>query len=248
LVNDIENIMDEMGVQQVHAKDELPDDDQGAQGTQETVDPRVAQQRTPNAWDQSQAVYQEDEPTPDGPPVTQLRGTWRTARPSGLRSDSGSASHSEASEEDEVDEIAPSQKPLASRVYDYLGTIPFPKDLVTGKMDEAFAQWLDDLQAALQIPWETCLFELISLASTMLYRTTGQYTAMLGLPPLPWIGIAGKPGESKSVAIWFYKQVVMELQNRGNASLLAEDEENGDGAHPAEADGGGRCRRRARRR
>ena len=122
------------------------------------------------------------------------------------------------------------------QVYDHLASIPFPKGEACAKLGDPLSGWLDDLQAALQIPWLYVLMLCISLSSFQLHRTVGQYTSMLGLPPLPWIGIAGKPGEGKSIAIWFYKAVMMELQRRVNGThTIIEDE---DIQAPGEEEGG----------
>lgn len=78
-----------------------------------------------------------------------------------------------------------------------------------------FMDYLNRLQGALQLPWETVFLQLLSMTSFSLHQTVAQYTKMLGIPALPWLGLVGRPGEAKSVVIWFIKQVVMELQKRG---------------------------------
>ena len=53
---------------------------------------------------------------------------------------------------------------------------------------------------------------------------------MLGVPPLPWLGVVGRPGEAKGIAIWFAKQVIMELQKRRQGGVVSDDESGGEAA------------------
>ena len=100
------------------------------------------------------------------------------------------------------------------RAYDLLANITFPRPEISKLLDKDFLAWIERLQGGLQVNWPTVLLMLLSQTSFQLHRVVAQYTRMLGVPPLPWLGIMGRPGSYKSVAIWFAKQVVMELQQR----------------------------------
>ena len=58
------------------------------------------------------------------------------------------------------------------------------------------------LQGALQVDVVTVFMSLVSLTSFQCHGTVAQYTKMLGIPPLPWMGLTGRPGLRKSIIIW----------------------------------------------
>ena len=60
---------------------------------------------------------------------------------------------------------------------------------------------------------------------------------MLSIPPLPWLCIAGRPGQAKSIAVWLLKQITLELQKRtGPAESDEGDVEDRDASnHEADA-------------
>lgn len=111
---------------------------------------------------------------------------------------------------------------LVDGVYQQMAALPLSKERITELLGKEFMEWLSHLQGALQIPWETVFFMLISMTSFQLFKTVAQYTNMLGVPPLPWLGVLGRPGEAKSIAIWFVKQVILELQKRGRGNRMSK--------------------------
>lgn len=126
---------------------------------------------------------------------------------------------------------SPSERSIPPRnaldsAYDRLAAIPFPQERISELVDKDFLAWMGRLQGAVQLPWETVFFMLISQTSFQLYRTTAQYTKMLSIPPLPWLCIAGRPGQAKSIAVWFLKQITLELQKRSGP--IDDSDEDGD--------------------
>ena len=77
----------------------------------------------------------------------------------------------------------------------------------------------------MQLPWESIFFGIVSIITFGLANVTAQYTSMLSVPPLPFLGIAGRPGEAKSVLIWFIKAVMIEVQRRDNDEDVLDPEE-----------------------
>ena len=71
------------------------------------------------------------------------------------------------------------------------------KDRIGELLGKDFMDWLHELQGAVQVPWESVLFMLMSMTSFQLFKTVAQYTKMLGVPALPWMGIVWRPGETK---------------------------------------------------
>eukprot|EP00972_Heterocapsa_arctica_P055959 8253613-Heterocapsa_arctica.AAC.1 len=138
-----------------------------------------------------------------------------------------------------ADAVPPATQPAPPRnsldmSYDRLAGIEFPKARITEIVDTDFMAWMARLQGSLQLPWETVFLMLVSQTSFQLYRTTAQYTEMLGIPPLPWLCLTGRPGQAKSVAIWFIKQVTIELQNRtgpAESEVTNDDQDKDAGSH-----------------
>ena len=103
--------------------------------------------------------------------------------------------------------------------------IVFPWADIKKIIDPELAEWVERLQGALQIPLATVVFMLISATAFELHRTIAQYSPMLGIPALPWPGTVGRPGEGKSIAVWFLKQVMIELSKRKGVEAGAEEDE-----------------------
>lgn len=101
-------------------------------------------------------------------------------------------------------------------VYYALEAVPFPEGRIRELLPDGFVNFLTLLQGALQIPFATVLLSVVGLASFAMHRTVAMYTPMLGVPPLPWVGVVGRTGEGKSLAIWFQKECIKELQKRAH--------------------------------
>ena len=134
----------------------------------------------------------------------------------------GKAQHKSDEDDDDDDAAQPRKKSrpmsIVDEVYTDMAAVPLDKERMSALLGADCMTWLQRLEGALQVPWETVMFLLLSMTSFQLYRTVAQYTEMLGIPPLPWLGVLGRPGESKSVGLWFLKQVVLELQRRTTAA------------------------------
>jgi hypothetical protein len=101
-------------------------------------------------------------------------------------------------------------------LYTDLETVPFPEVHIKELMGAAATTALGRFEGALQMPFATILIAFCSLSAFGLFRTVAMYTALLGVPPLPWLGLLGRKGDSKSIIIWLIKQAVLELQSRVN--------------------------------
>ena len=127
--------------------------------------------------------------------------------------------------EEANDEKAPESLSVLDQAYTELSEVPLSKDEVAEGLGIDCWEWMMKLQGALQLPWETILFGIISIITFGLANVTAQYTSMLSVPPLPFLGVAGRPGEAKSVLIWFIKSVIMEVQRRDNHEDVLDPEE-----------------------
>jgi hypothetical protein len=124
-------------------------------------------------------------------------------------------------------------------IYAELNRIIFERERFEELAGKELVEWIERLQGALGLPYETVLAKLVSASAFQLHRTTAQYTKMLSIPPMPWISILGRPGDAKSIAIWFLKQAVLELQRRANESVEPESNPETEGEGLAEQPQGG---------
>ena len=128
----------------------------------------------------------------------------------------------------------PVKQSVDDAVYGDLNNVVFDKARFEELAGHGMVQWIRLLQDALGLPYETVVAELVAAVAFQLHRTMAQYTNMLSIPPMPWIGILGRPGDGKSVAIWWLKQVILEVQRRANEnhdSDSATDRDSADGDH-----------------
>ena len=102
----------------------------------------------------------------------------------------------------------------ADAAYDAMEGVAFPWDEITRLAGSGVEGWLKRLQGALQLPMALVFLMVVSLCAFSLHGAQAQCAKMLAVPPLPWLGIVGRAGGGKSLAVWFAKQVMMELQNR----------------------------------
>ena len=134
-------------------------------------------------------------------------------------------------------EKPPENLSVLDQAYTLLSEVPLDQDEVSKGLGDDCWDWMKKLQGALQMPWETIFFGLISIVTFGLANVTAQYTSMLSVPPLPFLGVAGRPGEAKSVLVWFIKAVMMELQRRdGGEDVLEPDEPDADVEEADESD------------
>ncbi len=105
-------------------------------------------------------------------------------------------------------------------LYADLEEVNFPEQRVKDLLGPDVSQTIEKFRGALQLPFPTIFFAMVSLTSFALHRTSCHYTSMLGIPPLPWICHLGRTGDGKSLVVWLIKQVVLEVQQRVNRRLF----------------------------
>ncbi|CAK0839800.1 unnamed protein product [Prorocentrum cordatum] len=130
---------------------------------------------------------------------------------------------------------------------DAMEGVVFPWDEITRLAGAGVEAWLKELHGALQLPMALVFLMIAPLCAFSLHGAQAQCTKMLAVPPLPWLGVVARAGGGKSLAVWFAKQVMMELQNRMNppdsgakSDDEAEEGPGADGGAAPETDGAGK--------
>ncbi len=110
----------------------------------------------------------------------------------------------------------------AEDLYSDLEDVPFPESEIKELLGTRVAHTVGNFQTALQLPFATVFLAMVSMMTFSLHRTVAQYTPMLGVPPLPWMVLLGRTGDSKSLMVWLIKQVILEIQTRTNRRRAKE--------------------------